>query len=273
MSTELRHGGQVTSSKEMATSVSTMLTKYAPQIELSVPGAAAGLLKPERIIRLLLNEAGRIPALLQCTPASLVGAMLTSAALGLEIGAHLGHGYILPFKGVATFVPGYKGLVALAYRSQQIASLHAHVVYQHDDFRVELGTEPSIHHVPAIDRDPGPARYYYAVAKLTTGGVVFNRPMTVADVQKVMRASPSSKRSGGPWQTHFDEMALKTCIRRIAKVLPASSELAQAVAIDDAVEGGKRPIVPPELDWLPSEATGTGGEDITDGETVEEPQS
>ena len=193
-----QHTGQVHTPKEIAERVGSMLSKYERQIELTVPGAATGLLKPERVIRLLLNEAGRIPALLQCSPASLVGALLSSAALGLEIGSHMGHGYILPFKGVATFVPGYKGLVTLAYRSGQIASLSAHVVYQGDDFHVQLGSDPKIHHVPEIDQDPGPPRYYYAIAKLVTGGVVFNRPMTVADVRKVMQASPSSRKAGGP---------------------------------------------------------------------------
>lgn len=261
--------GQVRTRDELAKAVSSHLTRYQRNIEQSLPKEAAKRIDPDRAIRLVLNEARRLPQLLECSPASIVGAMLTASALGLEIGSHLGQAYLIPFKGQATFVPGYKGLIALAYRSGQIASIGAHVVHEGDEFEVELGSMPRIHHVPQLTVEAGPARYYYAIAQLTTGGTVFDRPMTLADARRARDASPSVKKAGGPWQLHFDEMARKTCVRRLAKYLPASPELALAVAVDERIEANQRPAVLPELDWLPQEAVGSEGEALVDPQLVE----
>jgi recombination protein RecT len=261
--------GQVVGQKDLAKSVAVVLQGYSRNVEQSLPPAALAMISPDRAIRLIMNECRRIPALLDCSPHSIVGAMLTSAALGLEIGSHLGHGYILPFKGVATFVPGYKGLIALAYRSQQIRSLASHVVYERDEFAVELGSEPRIHHSPMLDGERGNPRLYYAIAQLTTGGVVFDRPLTIGDVRKIKAASPGARKSGGPWDTHPDEMARKSAIRRLVKYLPASTELQQAAAIDEAVDQNRRPEMPPNLDWLANaQGMGNAGEPL-DAEIIE----
>ena len=41
-----------------------------------------------------------------------------------------------------------------------------------------------------------------------------------------------------PWRDHFDEMAKKTCIRKLCKYLPMSDTVMNAVAIDEAAESG-----------------------------------
>lgn len=254
--------GQVRGVDDLAKGVSATLVRYSRNIEQSLPKEAAKKIAPDRAIRLVMNEARRMPQLLECDPMSIVGAMLTASALGLEIGSHLGQAYLIPFKGAATFVPGYKGLIALAYRSGQIASLAAHVVYQGDEFEVELGSLPSIRHVPKLSDSAGSAVYYYAIAQLTGGGTVFDRPLTIADARRTKEASPGGRKPNGPWTTHFDEMARKTAVRRLAKYLPASPELAMAVAQDERIEANQRPAPLPELDWLPTEATGREGEEL-----------
>ena len=56
--------------------------------------------------------------------------------LGLEPGGALGEGYLVPYGSTCQFIPGYRGLIALARRSGQIVSLEAHVVHQHDTFKI-----------------------------------------------------------------------------------------------------------------------------------------
>src|SRR5262245_6000224 len=74
---------------------------------------------PERLARIVLTELRRVRGLADCTPQSLFGAVMTCAQLGLEPGV-LGQAWIIPYKGEATLVVGYRGLVALAWRSAQI---------------------------------------------------------------------------------------------------------------------------------------------------------
>src|SRR5262245_14365 len=94
----------------------------------------------QRITRILLTEAWKTPALLDCTPVSLWGAIFQAAQLGLEPGGGLGHCYLIPFRdnrrGVTTctFVPGYKGYVELAHRSGRVAKIGARVAYAGDEF-------------------------------------------------------------------------------------------------------------------------------------------
>jgi recombinational DNA repair protein RecT len=45
--------------------------------------------------------------------------------------------------------------------------------------------------------------------------------------------------NSGPWKTEFDAMALKTCIRKLCKLLPKSIEKLQvAVSLDERHEAG-----------------------------------
>ena len=52
---------------------------------------------PERLCKVLMVEASRSPALLECTLMSVAESMMLSAQLGLEPGATLGHIYFIPF--------------------------------------------------------------------------------------------------------------------------------------------------------------------------------
>jgi recombination protein RecT len=259
--------GQVRTPNDLGKEVAVQLARYKTQIEQSIPQKAADLVRPERAIRLLLNEVRRIPKLAECDPKTILGAMLTAASLGLDIGSGLGHAYVLPFKGIATFVPGYKGLITLGYRTPAISGFNAYVVRPSDEFKVTLGTERHIVHNPKLDDEGAPVAYY-ALATTANGGVVFDRPMTHAAILRVMQNSPAFK-SGGqtPWKTHFEEMGRKTVARRLCKYLPTSAELAYAAQADETLEeGGKRPEPPAALDWL--DGFGHPGEALDDGQAA-----
>jgi len=76
-------------------------------------------LNPERMMRLALTVINRNPKLLECTPASLIGVVMTTNSLGLELSPELGQAYIIPFKNnkqkttTATLIVGYRGLLNL----------------------------------------------------------------------------------------------------------------------------------------------------------------
>lgn len=191
----------------------------------------------ERFTRTLITTLQKMPELAECDQGSVLAGIVTAAQLGLEIDATMGRAYLLPYndrqKGkIAQLIIGYRGFVELAYRSGQIASFQAEVVYANDDFEYELGLNPRLRHVPSTGDDRGELRYAYAVVKLTGGGSVF-RVLGPADIKKAKASSRAASSSYSPWNTHPDEMWRKTAIRAIAKMLPLSPELRDAVRQDD----------------------------------------
>jgi len=88
--------------------------------------------------------------------------------------------------------------------------------------------------VPALDSD-GRVTHVYAVARLKDGGIQ-REVMTTAEVEKIRKKSRAGQ--SGPWKEHWDEMAKKTVIRRLVKLLPISVDLlSQWEQAEAAVEG------------------------------------
>ncbi|MBW1723713.1 MAG: recombinase RecT [Deltaproteobacteria bacterium] len=130
--------------------------------------------------------------------------------------------------------PKSRGFLDLARRSGQVITLYAHVVHENDEWDFEYGLEPTLHHKPTKD-DPGEMVGAYAVVRLKDGGYDFEW-MWRREIDAIRR---SSKAAGdGPWVTHYEEMAKKTVIRRLAKRLPLSIEFQRAAVADEYAEAG-----------------------------------
>lgn len=213
-----------------APTVTDLIERQKGQIARALPKH----LNHERFARIVLTECRRNPELLRCTPASLLGAVMTAAQLGLEPGP-LQHCYLIPRKnhGVheVTLLIGYRGFIDLARRGGQTLSIDAQVVHEADEFEFSYGLDPTLHHVPART-DRGEPRWVYAVAKFRDGGHSFV-VLSMGDVDA--RRERSAAGSKGPWQTDFDAMCRKTAVRALAPYLPQSIELAQAERLDGGV--------------------------------------
>lgn len=205
-----------------------MIQQLRPEIARALPKH----MDADRIARIALTVLRQTPALGNCTPESFLGALLTASQLGLEPGP-LGEAYLVPYGKVCTFIPGYRGLIKLAWQSEQIESLRAEAVHERDHFLREYGSNPHIEHVPpGLGQDRGEAVGWYALAKLKGGGEAF----IVMDKAEVDAIRARSKASGsGPWVTDYSAMAKKTCVKQLAKWIPLSSELRIAMAQDGAV--------------------------------------
>lgn len=214
-----------------------LLWQHREQIEAALPR----FLSAERLIRVTVTALTTTPKLAECYPASLLGAVLQCAQLGLEPGI-LGQAYLVPFwngkrrRMEVQIIPGYKGLLELARRSGQIASIMAHAVYERDEFDYAYGLEPRLVHRPSRATDRGRPIFYYAIAKLKDGSYQFE-VMSQAEVEEHRRRY-SKAADSGPWVTNPEEMALKTALRRLCKLLPASIELQAATALDEYQEHG-----------------------------------
>lgn len=221
----------------------------------------------DRMVRIAYTVVRYNPKLAECTPASLLGALMTASQLGLEPGP-LGEAYFVPFWNSklgsyeVTFIAGYQGLVKLAWQSDQLASLSVEAVYDNDEFEVSYGTDGTLRHRPPKgwpkpDVKRGDPIAYYAVAKLRNGGVMWY-VMSNDDIEKI-RARSRSK-DDGPWMTDREAMSKKTVFKQLQKYMPKSPEIAAALAHDESVRvdftSGLEETKP---EYIEGEIVGEGG--------------
>ena len=231
--------GKIQTQLATASPAKKTIQAYVKSMEGEIKKALPSVITPERFTRIVLSAISTNPKLAECTPQSFLGAMMTSAQLGLEVNTPIGAAYILPYmnKGVmeAQFQLGYKGLIDLAYRSGEVEVIQAHVVYENDEFECEYGLDPKLTHKPA-DRDRGEPIKVYAVFKTKSGGFGFE-VMSMDDVRK--HAAKYSKAYGSgfsPWKTNFEEMAKKTVLKRVLKYAPLKSDFVRAATQDETIK-------------------------------------
>ena len=217
------------------------MQQYIKSMEGEIAKALPSVITPERFTRIVLSAISVNPKLAECTPKSFLGAMMTSAQLGLEVNTPLGQAYVIPYMnhGVmeAQFQIGYKGQIDLAYRSGDVEVIQSHVVYENDEFICEYGLEPKLTHKPA-DHDRGEPIKVYAVFKTKSGGFGFE-VMSMDDVRRhAAKYSKSYSSSSSPWKTNFEEMAKKTVLKRVLKYAPMKSDFVRAVAQDETIKYG-----------------------------------
>lgn len=199
-------------------------------------------LTPDRMLRIALTSVRQTPLLQRCTPQSLMSAIMDASQLGLEPNGIVGHAYLIPYKnkrkGVyeAQLQIGYRGYLELARRSGQVSTLYAYPVFENDRYEYKLGLNRTLDHVPArFDR--GGVIAAYAVVQYKDGGFDFEW-MWREQIESVKGMSQSARLSDSPWQSHYEEMARKTTIRRLAKRLPLSPEFQRAAIADDYLDQG-----------------------------------
>lgn len=169
-------GNQLAAKSQTQIAVGNMnhlVEKMLPAIKKALPS----VITPERFSRIVMSAISTNPNLASCTQQSFLGAMMTCAQLGIEPNTPLGQGYLIPYRnhGVMTcqFQLGYKGLMDLAYRSGQISTISAHVVYEKDEFEYSLGLDPVLIHRPYMGADRGAAIAYYSTYKTKENGYGF----------------------------------------------------------------------------------------------------
>ena len=115
------------------------LDRMGPEIARALPRHITG----DRIARLTLTAIRQNERLLESTPQSFFGALMTSAALGLEPGVN-GEAYLVPYrdrkKGVTEcqLIVGYQGVAKLFYQHPMAKRIATGYVRERDHFRARL---------------------------------------------------------------------------------------------------------------------------------------
>lgn len=244
----------------------SLVARISEQIKVVAPRGISG----EKLLKVAQVAASRNPVLYKCTEGSLMTALMTAGELGLDPSGTLGQGYLVPFYNSrlgayeATFIPGYQGLISLAYRSGKLQAIHAAAVFEGDEWELELGSEPGLLHRPVRPKYGNQeARYAEMVGVYVTwtaGGCRSFHWLWKEEVEVIRQGSltKQGKRAEfSPWTTHPVSMALKTAIRAAVKYMPLSTEDFTLFTIAEAHEdeGEARLVQGPAIDITPGDAS------------------
>lgn len=195
-----------------------------------------------------------------CNPKQVISEALKAAVLHLPINKALGFAYIVVYNNsvkqpdgtwakvpTPTFVPGYKGYIQLAMRTGQYATLNADVVYEGElkvtdklTGAIDLGGEKKSDkvvgyfcHFRLIN---GFAKtLYMSVHDMATYAKRYSpsvrKETSVADLEKLAQSQTVGKKVG--WEGNFNDMAIKTVIRRLLSKYGYLSVEMQNVLSDD----------------------------------------
>ncbi len=223
-----------------------MINESAKELGRALPAH----LNADRITRIATTACRTNPKLLQCSPESFLGALFTSAQMGLEPVA--GMAYLIPFSNSkkkpdgtwhkvleAQFVVGYKGLIDLFYRHAKAVEIVWGVVHENDEFEFEYGSNAILRHRPKLT-DRGTVIAYWVQATLSNGGKPF-KVMSHEDCMahgrehsKTFDKKTNSFYNDSPWHNEPQAMCLKTVLIQLAKILPLSVELQRAISADES---------------------------------------
>lgn len=179
----------------------------------------------------VLATVANSPALQNCTPESIFFAAYDAATLGLPVNK-LGLAWLVPYSGKAQLQIGYRGYIHLVTQSGYVLDITSDTIHENDHFRYANGSRPFIEHYPPL-ANRGNIIGVYALAKLASGidkFIVMNEKQ-IDHVRSKSRASGNS-----PWQTDYAEMAKKTAIKRLCKLLPYNVPGLEVVERASAIE-------------------------------------
>lgn len=220
---------------EKHNTLTTQLNNARDRIAQVIP---LGLgLAPSRAIAVVIDACARNPALLECTPQSIVRCVIAASEVGLELGSPLGDSYIVPFKNHkkqrtdATFMIGYRGYIRLIRGAPRVTIIKGVLVREADEFDQDEGAQALVHRVPRMtERERGEITHAYARVWYEGGSSQFE-VMDRDALDKIRRMSKDT-RGDAPWNQHRDEMYKKCPIRRMAKWLDLSQQARRAAELD-----------------------------------------
>ena len=218
--------GEVKLTKSM--SIADMIKAMKPEIEKALPK----VITPERFTRMALSALNTTPKLQECSQMSFLGALMNAAQLGLEPNTPLGQAYLIPYKNhgklECQFQIGYKGLIDMVYRNDNIQTVQAQCVYEKDVFEYELGLEPKLVHKPAI-KDRGELILVYALWKAKNGGYGFE-VMSKEDIDNLSNdESVKTELSVDMSEVANEQEPIDADYQEVSQEAPDGTETAEAV--------------------------------------------
>lgn len=204
-----------------------------------------------------------------CKPQAVVMEALRAATMRLPINKALGFAYIVVYNNnvrnadgsfskvpTPTFIPGYKGYIQLAMRTGQYKTINADVVYEGEisgynklagtiNFNGEKKSDKIIGYFAYIEMLNGFSKtLYMSLTEMANYALRYSpsfkgrNKTTAAQLEALAQSDTPSNKVG--WEGNFNDMALKTVIRRlISKYGYLSVEMQNAVISDNQVDNAQ----------------------------------
>jgi recombination protein RecT len=234
-----------------AQAIAQVITRYRPVIRKLLIGTG---INDEQFEGQIANAMRANPMLWNCTPTSVLGAALRCAQLGLAPNDPRNLAWIIPYRNrdgqfEASFQLGYGGVTELAMRAVPGLKFDGRPVYPNDRFEIDFGEVKQMTHKPHYSLQlprGGDAYAWYVRARYPDGAELIH----ALDREGVEYHRSFSKQPNGQmWTDSYDAAALKSVVLDMKRWLPASVQLATAIASDEQV------ITPEAID---AEATDLG---------------
>jgi recombination protein RecT len=210
--------------------------------KLAISELKSKYITADRMVRIALNAINRTPDLAECTQPSFFSALMRLSEVGLEPDGY--HAHLIPFnKKVKNPRPGqpqyikevqliidYKGLVTIVRRNPAIAVVKGAIVYDHDKFIYREGSDRYFEHEPAyVEGDEIKGAYSFVkFAAINDWEMSY---MPIWEIEGIRKRSKAA--DFGPWKTDYEQMCIKTALRRHAKMLPLTADEQRATLMDD----------------------------------------
>lgn len=169
------------------------------------------------ILKETTDKSGR-PILETCTQVSIANSLMDMATMGLN--PQKKQGYFVAYGGKCQFQKSYFGNITIA-RRYGLKSISAEIIYDGDDFvyNIEYGRKVFVRHeqdVMNIDNDK--IKGAYAVAVMTDGTKLLE-VMNIKQIKQSWQQGYGYKEKGGTHEKFADQMAKKTVINRLCKMI------------------------------------------------------
>lgn len=214
--------------------VQDSIKRMEPEFKMALPAHIA----PEKFVRTALTAINSNPALKgkDVDRTSLFTATMKAAQDGLVLDGR--EAALVTFrnkegKDVAQYIPMLAGVLKKMRNSGDIASISYGLVYKKEweqgRFEYIKGDSESLRHDPILFEDKGDMIGVYAVVSLKDGSKI----REFMDMKQIAKVRASSRAKFGPWTDWFEEMCVKTVIKKVAKLCPQSTDIEQILSDDD----------------------------------------
>lgn len=158
----------------------------------------------------VMLAVGNSRDLQECSMTSIATSAMRAATLRLSCDPAIGQAYLVPFKGSATLVVGYKGLRDMAIRTGKYRHLNVAKIYEGETVIEDRIT--GVHRIEGSKKSSKIVGWLWYMELFT--GFAKSIYMSVEEIHAhAAKYSKSYQRSDSPWKTHTEMMEKKTLMR------------------------------------------------------------
>ena len=193
---------------------------------ISVENALPKDFNRERFVQNCIAVMNENPQLAKINPAQVIQGLCKGAYLGLDFLNR--ECYLIPYGNSVQFQTDYRGEKKFVrrYSIRPVLDIYAKVVREGDEFSEEIvDGQPKINFKPKPFSN-GNILGAFAIVLYKDGGMEYET-MSVEDINNV-RNNYSKASNSKAWKYSFDQMCIKTCLRRLAKHISTDFESVEA---------------------------------------------